>query len=62
MLRRLRYVQIFLKKRDDFSIVARFRVLIPAAMSIYLTPIYDTACSFVRSGVLCTVSGMYLVG
>ena len=28
---------------------------------MYLTPTYDAACSFVRSGVLCTVSGMYLV-
>ena len=29
---------------------------------VYLTPTHDTACSFVSSGALCTVSGMYLVG
>ena len=29
---------------------------------VYLTPTYDAACSFVSSGALCTMSGMYLVG
>ena len=36
-------------KRDEFSIVARFRVL---SGHVCLTPTYDAACSFVSSGAL----------
>ena len=40
-------------RRDDFSIVARFHVLIPT---------YDAACKFVSPGALCAISGMHLIG
>ena len=52
----LRRTGFQLQQKIHFSIVARLRVLIPAAMSTY-----DAACSFVSSGALCTVSGMLLL-